>query len=149
LRIGDGSLGGKARGLAFVRHLLRTRRIVKRFAGVKVSVPPAVVIATDMFDQFLAENNLSDFALHCDDDSEVVQRFLNCPLPVSLQENLKAFLEEVRYPLAVRSSSLLEASQYQPFTGVYETFMLSNQQEDDSQRLNQLMDAIKLVYAST
>src|ERR1019366_4859196 len=74
LRIGSGSLGGKARGLAFVRHLLRTGRIARRFPGVRISVPPAVVIATDLFDQFLAENNLSDFALHCDDDTEIQQR---------------------------------------------------------------------------
>jgi CheY-like chemotaxis protein len=149
LRIGSGSLGGKARGLAFVRHLLRTRRIARRFPGVRISVPPAVVIATDMFDQFLAENNLSDFALHCDDDTEIQQRFLDSPLPGPLQENLKAYLEEVRYPLAVRSSSLLEDSQYQPFTGVYETFMLGNQQPDGSTRLAELSEAIKRVYAST
>ncbi len=149
LRIGSGSLGGKARGLAFVRHLLRTRRIAKRFPGVRISVPPAVVVATDMFDQFLAENNLSDFALHCDDDSEIQQRFLDSPLPVPLQENLKAFLDEVRYPLAVRSSSLLEDSQYQPFTGVYETFMLGNQQSKLQERLDELSEAIKRVYAST
>ena len=149
LRIGAGSLGGKARGLAFVRHLLRTRRIARRFPGVRIAVPPAVVIATDMFDQFLAENNLSDFALHCDDDSEIVQRFLDCPLPVLLQSNLKAFLEEARYPLAVRSSSLLEDSQYQPFTGVYETFMLSNQHPDLQTRLDELCEAIKRIYAST
>ena len=149
LRIGAGSLGGKARGLAFVRHLLRTRRIVKRFPGVHIGVPPAVVIATDVFDQFLLENNLSDFALHCDDDSEVQQRFLDSPLPVSLQISLRTFLEEVLYPLAVRSSSLLEDSQYQPFTGVYETFMLGNQHPDLQTRFNELCEAIKLVYAST
>ncbi|HEV2470183.1 MAG TPA: PEP/pyruvate-binding domain-containing protein [Candidatus Sulfotelmatobacter sp.] len=149
LRIGSASLGGKARGLAFVRHLLRTRRISKRFPGVKISVPPAVVIATDMFDQFLAENNLSDFALHCDVDSEIQQRFLDSSLPVPLQESLKAFLEEVRYPLAVRSSSLLEDSQYQPFTGVYETFMLGNQQANLQARFDELSEAIKRVYAST
>ena len=149
LRIGSGSLGGKARGLAFVRHLLRTRRITKRFPGVKISVPPAVVIATDLFDQFLAENNLSDFALHCDDDNEIQQRFLDSQLPPSLTENLKAFLEEARFPLAVRSSSLLEDSQYQPFTGVYETFMLGNQQTGLRTRLDELSEAIKRVYAST
>jgi CheY-like chemotaxis protein len=149
LRVGSGSLGGKARGLAFVRHLLRTRRISRRFSGVRIAVPPAVVLATDVFDQFLAENNLSDFALHCDDDSEIQQRFLDSPLPVPLQENLKAYLEEVRYPLAVRSSSLLEDSQYQPFTGVYETFMLGNQQADPRARLDELSEAIKRVYAST
>jgi CheY-like chemotaxis protein len=149
LRIGAGSLGGKARGLAFVRHLLRTRRIAKRFPGVRIGVPPAVVIATDIFDQYLAENNLTDFALHCDDDNEIQQRFLDSPLPVPLQENLRAFIEQVSYPLAVRSSSLLEDSQYQPFTGVYETFMLGNQRADVEARFNQLCEAIKLVYAST
>jgi len=149
LRIGDGSLGGKARGLAFVRHLLRTRRIARRFPGVRIVVPPAVVLATDMFDQFLAESNLSDFALHCDDDSEIQQRFLDSPLPAELQENLKAFLAEVNYPLAVRSSSLLEDSQYQPFTGVYETFMMGNQQASLDERLYELSEAIKRVYAST
>ena len=149
LRIGSGSLGGKARGLAFVRHLLRTRRIARRFPGVRIAVPPAVVLATDMFDQFLAENNLSDFALHCDDDSEIQQRFLDSPLPGPLEENLKAYLEGVHYPLAVRSSSLLEDSQYQPFTGVYETFMLGNQQSDPHTRRDELSEAIKRVYAST
>jgi CheY-like chemotaxis protein len=148
LRIGAGSLGGKARGLAFIRHFLRTRRISKRFPGIHIGVPPAVVIATDLFDQFLAENNLSDFALHCDDDSEIQQRFLDSPLSAPLQENLRAFLEEVHYPLAVRSSSLLEDSQYQPFTGVYETFMLGNQADLET-RFNELCEAIKLVYAST
>src|SRR5436309_709262 len=149
LRIGSGSLGGKARGLAFVRHLLRTRRITKRFPGVRITVPPAVVIATDMFDQFLSENNLGDFALHCDDDNEIQQRFLDSAIPRALQENLKAFLGEVDYPLAVRSSSLLEDSQYQPFTGVYETFMLGNSQASLQARLDELCEAIKRVYAST
>ena len=149
LRIGSGSLGGKARGLAFVRHLLRTRRITRRFPGARISVPPAVVIATDQFDLFLSENNLSDFALHCDDDSEIQQRFLDSPLPVPLLANLKAYLEEVRYPLAVRSSSLLEDSQYQPFTGVYETFMLGNQDASLQVRLDELSESIKRVYAST
>jgi CheY-like chemotaxis protein len=149
LRIGSGSLGGKARGLAFVRHLLRTRRITRRFPGVRIAVPPAVVLATEMFDQFLSENNLQDFALHCDDDAEIQQRFLDATLPAALQDDLKAFLEEVHYPLAVRSSSLLEDSQYQPFTGVYETFMLGNERADLSLRLAELSEAIKRVYAST
>jgi CheY-like chemotaxis protein len=149
LRIGSGSLGGKARGLAFVRHLLRTHRIARRFPPVRIAVPPAVVLATDVFDQFLAENNLSDFALHCDDDTEIQQRFLDSHLPAWLEENLKVFLEQVRYPLAVRSSSLLEDSQYQPFTGVYETFMLGNRAVDPALRLAELSEAIKRVYAST
>jgi len=149
LRIGAGSLGGKARGLGFVRHLLYKRRFSRRFPGIKVSVPPAVVISTDLFDRFLAENNLLDFAVHCDDDDEVERRFLAASLPASLQSDLHAFLAEVKYPLAVRSSSLLEDSQYQPFTGVYETFMLGNQQLELSVRLERLTEAIKRIYAST
>src|SRR5271168_1180030 len=149
LRIGSGSLGGKARGLAFVRHLLRKSRLTRRFPGVRISVPPAVVLATGVFDQFVTENNLLDFALNCDDDAEIERRFLEAPLSATLTEDLKAFLAEVHHPLAVRSSSLLEDSQYQPFTGVYETFMLGNQEADPDARLAALSEAIKRVYAST
>ncbi len=149
LRIGAGSLGGKARGLAFVRHLLRKRRITRRFSGIRIAVPPALVLATDAFDQFMTENNLLDFALQCEDDAEILQRFLAASLSSKLQEDLKVFLSEITYPLAVRSSSLLEDSQYQPFTGVYETFMLGNQSADPGIRLAELIDAIKRVYAST
>jgi CheY-like chemotaxis protein len=148
LRIGSGSLGGKARGLAFVRHLLRKSRLTRRFPGVRISVPPAVVLATDVFDQFLAENNLLDFALQCEDDAEIHRKFLAAPLSTALSEDLKSFLAEVNHPLAVRSSSLLEDSQYQPFTGVYETFMLGNQQADPEARLTALSEAIRRVYAS-
>jgi CheY-like chemotaxis protein len=149
LRIGAGSLGGKARGLAFVRHLLHTQHFSRRFPGVKVRVPPAVVIGTDVFDRFLGENNLLDFAMHCDDDAEIQRRFLAASLPGHLTNDLLAFLLEVNYPLAARSSSLLEDSHYQPFTGVYETFMLGNQQADVQMRLERLTEAIKRVYAST
>jgi hypothetical protein len=149
LRIGSGSLGGKARGLAFVRHLLRKSRMTRRFPGVRISVPPAVVLATDVFDQYLAENNLLDFALHCEDDAEIQRKFLAAPLSASLNEDLKSFLTEVTHPLAVRSSSLLEDSQYQPFTGVYETFMLGNRQAHLHDRLAALSEAIRRVYAST
>jgi pyruvate phosphate dikinase-like enzyme len=149
LRIGAGSLGGKARGLAFVRHLLRKNRIIRRFPGIRIAVPPALVLATDAFDQFMAENNLLDFALQCENDAEILEKFLAASLSTRLQQNLKVFLAEVTYPLAVRSSSLLEDSQYQPFTGVYETFMLGNQSADPDMRLAELIDAIKRVYAST
>ena len=149
LRIGGGSLGGKARGLAFVRHLLHNSRIARRFSNVRIMVPPSVVLATDVFDSFVNENNLLDFAMHSSDDAEIQQRFLAGSFPAALRDNLLAFLAEVRYPLAVRSSSLLEDSQYEPFTGVYETFMLGNQHPDLLIRLEQLMEAIKRVYAST
>ncbi len=149
LRIGSGSLGGKARGLAFVRHLLRKSRITRRYPGVRISVPPAVVLATDVFDEFVTENNLLDLALHSEDDAEIYRKFLAAPLSAALTEDLKSFLAEVTHPLAVRSSSLLEDSQYQPFTGVYETFMLGNQQPNLEARLEALSEAIRRVYAST
>src|SRR5216684_8482810 len=148
LRIGAGSLGGKARGLAFARHLLRKRNVATRFPGLRVTVPPAVVLATDVFDRFMSENNLLDFAVQCQKDAEIQQRFSAASLLDSVREELLAFLDEVHYPLAIRSSSLLEDSQYQPFTGVYETFMVGNREPAIHWRLEQLMEAIKLVYAS-
>ena len=149
LRIGDGSLGGKARGLAFARHLLQPKHMPRSFAGVRICVPRTVVLATDTFDRFIAENNLHDFAMRCSSDAEIVERFLAAPLPVDIQQYLRAFLEKVTFPLAVRSSSLLEDSQYQPFSGVYDTFMLGNHDLDIEVRLRQLTEAIKRVYAST
>src|SRR5216683_2197702 len=149
LRIGGGSLGGKARGLAFLRNLLHKNRMGQCFDGVRIAVPPSVVVATDVFDQFLSENDLLEFAIHSCDDAEIERRFQEASLPASLRKNLLAFLAEVRYPLAVRSSSLLEDSQYLPFTAVYETFMLTNQHADPVLRLQQLIEAIKRVYAST
>jgi hypothetical protein len=123
--------------------------VARAFPGIRITVPPAVVLATDVFDKFLSENNLADFAIRCADDAEIEQRFLEASFPAEVREHLLDFLAEVCYPLAVRSSSLLEDSQYQPFTGVYETFMLSNQHADLSLRLERLMEAIKRVYAST
>jgi CheY-like chemotaxis protein len=149
LQMGSGSLGGKARGLAFVRHLLHRSRVGRGFDQVRVAVPPTLVLATDVFDQFLSQNQLLDFAIRSDDDHEIEQRFLQASLPARLEDKLRAFLTEIHYPLAVRSSSLLEDSQYLPFTGVYETFMLTNQHGGLSLRLDQLMEAIKRVYAST
>ncbi len=148
-RIGSGSLGGKARGLAFVRQLLGHYQGHRPTPGVHVGVPPAVVLATDVFDRFLAENGLLDFALHTDDDEGIRQRFLAARLPREVTDDLAAYLAQVRYPVAVRSSSLLEDSQYQPFTGVYETFMLANDDASPAVRLARLSDAVKRVYAST
>ena len=135
LRIGDGSLGGKARGLAFARHLLHPKHMPRRFSGVRIAVPRTVVLATDVFDRFISENDLHDFAMRCPSDSEIVERFLASPLPEPIQADLRAFLEKVTFPLAVRSSSLLEDSQYQPFSGVYDTFMLGNHDRDLEVRL--------------
>jgi len=148
-RIGGGSIGGKARGLAFVNFLLADYDFARRFPGARVSVPPAVVIGTDVFDQFLEQNNLRDFAIDCADDERVRSGFRGGVFPAETEQALAAFVELVNYPLAVRSSSLLEDSQYQPFAGIYETLMLPNAHPDPAVRLARLLEAVRRVYAST
>jgi CheY-like chemotaxis protein len=149
-RIGTGSLGGKARGLGFVNTLINDYNVRDKFEGVTIYVPPAVVLGTDVFDQFLDENNLRAFAVASTDDREITQRFLNAErFPEEVLAQLAAFLDIIRTPLAVRSSSLLEDSQYHPFAGVYETYMIPNNQSNPLVRLNDLLNTIKRVYAST
>lgn len=149
-RIGGGSLGGKARGLGFVNILINNYDVRERFEGIEISVPPAVVLGTDVFDQFVDENNLRNFALNSTDDSEITRRFLEArSFPEEILGELAAFLDLVAEPLAVRSSSLLEDSQYHPFAGVYETYMIPNNRPDPFMRLSQLVNTIKRVYAST
>jgi CheY-like chemotaxis protein len=149
-RIGGGSLGGKARGLGFVNTLINDYNVRDKFEGVNIYVPPAVVLGTDVFDQFLEENNLRSFAINSTDDREITQRFLNAEkFPEDVLAQLAAFLDIIRTPLAVRSSSLLEDSQYHPFAGVYETYMIPNNQANPLIRLNDLLNTVKRVYAST
>lgn len=148
-RIGGGSLGGKARGLAFANLLLTDFEIEDEFEGVRVAVPPSVVLGTDAFDEFLAANELRDFAITTDDDDEILQRFQQARFPEELRQTLRRYLELTDYPLAVRSSSLLEDSKFQPFAGIYETLMLPNNHPDLDVRLDHLVRAVKRVYAST
>ncbi len=149
-RIGGGSLGGKARGLGFILMLLSDHNIRKRYEGLKVFVPPGVAIGTDVYDQFVDENGLRTFALRSTDDDEILRRFLEAPFfPEGALRDLEDFLDLVRDPLAVRSSSLLEDSQYFPFAGIYDTFMIPNRDPDPVVRLAELLTAIKTVYAST
>lgn len=149
-RIGGGSLGGKARGLGFVNSLINDYNIRDSFENISISVPSAVVIGTEVFDRFLDENDLRSFALNSDDDSEITKRFLEAEkFPEEILAELAGFLQIVHTPLAVRSSSLLEDSQYHPFAGVYETYMLPNNQSNPLIRLNDLLSTIKRVYAST
>lgn len=148
-RIGGGSLGGKARGLGFVNHLISNFEIRYRFKDVKIFVPSAVVLGTDLFDQFLDNNKLREFALTFNDDNELMNKFFEADnFPVEAVNDLRSFLELVRDPLAVRSSSLLEDSQGQPFAGVYDTFMLPNDHPELEVRLKQLLHAIKRIYVS-
>jgi CheY-like chemotaxis protein len=149
-RIGGGSLGGKARGLGFVSTLINDYNVRERFEGIQITVPPAVVLGTDVFEQFVMENRLREFAIDCDDDRQITQHFLEAPrFPEEILADLAAFLDVVRSPIAVRSSSLLEDSQYHPFAGVYETYMLPNNNPNPLIRLNDLLMTIKRVYAST
>ena len=149
-RIGSGSLGGKARGLGFVNTLINNNKIRYKFENVEISVPSAVVIATDVFDQFLDMNRLDVFTLSSYSDAEITNKFTDATVfPSEIKKKLLDFLETVKEPLAVRSSSLLEDSQFQPFAGVYQTYMISNNDPDINVRLNELLQCIKGVYAST
>lgn len=148
-RVGEGSLGGKGRALAFMRRLLAQPGVEDYWPGIRITVPPCLVLATDIFDAFLEANDLRAFALACDNDKEVGSQFQQAVLPPNVSEALREFLEVASYPLAVRSSSLLEDSQYQPLAGVYRTFMIPNNHPDLELRLRQLEAAIKQVYAST
>ncbi len=150
VKIGGGSLGGKARGLAFVANLLRqTPKLFDTFKGVDIRIPASLVITTDVFDAFVSGNQLylSDFADKS--DQHIARAFAAASVSESLKNDLKAFLDAVRYPLSVRSSSLLEDAHHQPLAGLYKTFMLPNSHPDDSIRLGRLISAIKQVFAST
>lgn len=150
VKLGRGSLGGKARGLAFVSTLLRENHWMEgRFAGIRIRLPQTLVISTEAFDAFMQANVLQEPANRSFSDSEISAKFLETPLPDWLIPELKLFLSHVNYPLAVRSSSLLEDAQYHPFAGIYNTYMIPNNALDQRQRLEHLMRAVKLVYAST
>ncbi len=149
-RIGSGSLGGKARGLSFVNILINNYNVQTFFSHVHIDVPAAVVLSVDVFDRFLDENNLRSFALSCNNDEEITRRFLLADkFPDDVLAELADFIDLMREPLAVRSSSLLEDSQYHPFAGVYHTYMVPNNHPNPTIRLGELLRAIKRVYAST
>ena len=148
LRIGSGSVGGKARGLAFTNSVLARSGIQERYPNTVIAVPQAVVLATGIFDQFMEENDLLPFALEVSSEAELRRRFDQSRFPEEAWWDLRRFQENVRYPLAVRSSSLLEDSPYQPFSGVYETVLVANQEKTARERLDALARAIKQVYAS-
>jgi CheY-like chemotaxis protein len=149
-KIGTGSLGGKARGLAFVSNLLqRLPEIHKKFDQVNIFVPPTLVITTEGFDAFVEENDLRGLSKSDAPDEEIADAFRRAEFPQWIAADLKAYLSHIRYPLAVRSSSLLEDAQFRAYAGLYRTYMLPNDDPDLETRLAQLISAIKLVYAST
>lgn len=146
-RIGDGSLGGKGRGLAFLDNIIKTHPDFNRFSGATVQIPKTVVLCTDVFDQFMEQNNLYDIALSDAPDEVILQHFLEAQLPDSYIADFFTFFEATHSPIAIRSSSLLEDSHYQPFAGIYSTYMIPYL-DDKYEMLLMLAAAIKGVYAS-
>lgn len=147
--IGEGSLGGKARGLAFIDKLLKTYIDKDLFPDVRISVPRTIVIGTDVFDRFMEENNLYEIAVRNVTDDYLLRSFLNADLPATVIGDIREILKKARFPIAVRSSSLLEDAMYQPFAGIYETVMTPNSSGNPEVRFHNLVQAIKMVYAST
>jgi len=147
-RIGEGSIGGKARGLAFINRIIKNNKLFNKFPDVLITIPRTVVLGTDIFDEFMDHNNLYSVALSDLSDDEILNRFINAELPGHVYQDFYAFLAVSRnYPIAVRSSSKLEDSHYQPFAGVYSTYMIPRL-PDNKLMVKMLSDAIKEVYAS-
>lgn len=146
-RIGEGSLGGKGRGLAFIDSIIKKSAIFDNMDGVGVSIPRTVVLCTDVFDEFMENNNLYPIALSDIPDEEILKAFIDAKLPQWLKDDFTALFEVVDKPLAIRSSSLLEDSHYQPFAGIYSTYMIPHF-DDKAEMMRQLLAAVKSVYAS-
>ena len=146
-RIGEGSLGGKGRGLAFIDNMVKRHPEFNEFENASVAIPKTVVLCTDIFDEFMDANQLYQIALSDADDADILKAFLQARLPERLMEDFYAFFNVVKSPIAIRSSSLLEDSHYQPFAGIYSTYMIPYL-EDKEEMLRMLGDAVKGVYAS-
>ncbi len=147
-RIGEGSIGGKARGLAFINRIIKENKLFNKFPDVLITIPRTVVLSTDIFDEFMDHNNLYSVALSDLADNEILEKFLNAELPGRVYQDFYAFLCVSRaHPIAVRSSSKLEDSHYQPFAGIYSTYMIPRI-HDNKLMVKVLSDAIKEVYAS-
>jgi len=150
VKIGQGSLGGKARGLAFMSALLQEdSNIFNKYPDINIEIPKTLVIASDTFEAFINKNNLHHFAKKDYTDKEVAEGFLKAEMPEWVIKEIEACLAQITYPLAVRSSSLLEDAQFQPYAGLYKTYMIPNNHPSPSKRLEHLITAIKLVFAST
>ena len=146
-RVGEGALGGKGRGLAFIDSFLKRNRLFNKFKDVVISVPRTVVLSTDVFDEFMEKNKLIRFVAECNDDDKILKKFISKPLPTSVVENIEAFLLVAKKPIAVRSSSVLEDSHYQPFAGVFATYMIPNAPLD--KMVEMVSSAVKSVMASS
>ncbi len=149
LRIGRGSLGGKARGLAFIDNILKNYLHPSYFPNVRIKIPRSIILCTEVFVQFMELNNLLPQVIQNIPDEEIVSLFMHARFPNTIEEDLRAVVLRNQHPLAIRSSSLLEDTLYQPFAGIYATVMLPNSNPDPYARFQELEQAIKYVYAST
>jgi len=147
-RLGDGMLGGKARGLAFIDSMIKKHKLMHKWDDIIITIPRTVVLTTDIFDEFMEENHLYKDALSNISDEEILDKFIIAKLPHRIMAPLRELIDVFTIPLAVRSSSLLEDSHYQPFAGVYATYMIANNDPRPENRLHDLEVAIKSVYAS-
>ena len=147
-RSGEGSLGGKARGLAFLDSILKKHSVQKKFKDVVLSIPRTLALATSVFDDFINHNNLFEFAINCEDDDQILDKFVQSEIPEKHKETIQIFIKTINNPIAIRSSSKLEDSYYQSFAGVYTTYMVNIDLNDEKQVFQDTLNAIKCVYAS-
>ncbi|MCK4979673.1 MAG: phosphoenolpyruvate synthase, partial [Candidatus Delongbacteria bacterium] len=148
-RIGKGSLGGKGRGLAFIDSFLKRNKMIFKYDNLTISVPRTIILSTEIFEEFMELNDLYPIALSDSSDEHILKVFLSGDVPPHLKDTLHCILTYLREPLAIRSSSLLEDSYFQPFAGVYSTYMIANNNTNINTRVKELCQAIKSVYAST
>ncbi len=146
-KIGEGSIGGKARGLAFLDYVIKQNEYFESFDETNVSIPRTVVLSTEIFDEFMTENNLYEIGLSQQSDKEILDAFIKGKLPVRIHKDLNLFISIINGPVAIRSSSLLEDSHFQPFAGIYSTYMIPKVDDDDAM-LDLLSIGVKSVYAS-
>lgn len=147
--IGHGSIGGKAKGLAYIKKIISDYINYNDFPDISISIPRLIVLTTSVFDDFMNMNNLFETAYSSSDDSVIAMEFQKASIPASVVGDLRSLINEVTSPLAIRSSSMLEDAMYHPFAGIYETKMIPNNQLDPDARFRKLTEAIKFVYAST
>ena len=148
IKLGTGSLGGKARGVAYMNVMIAKAQLTDKYEDMKVKVPRSFVIGSDVFEKFIEENKIFSFLDSNPTEEEIAQKFTESPLPAATKENLRVLTEYIKCPLAVRSSSTLEDSRILPFAGIYNTYVVPNYHADLKIRVKQLEDAVKLVYAS-
>jgi len=148
IKLGTGSLGGKARGAAFMNVMIAKANLADKYEDMKVKVPRSFIIGSDVFEKFIEENDLYAFIACNPTEEAIAQKFMESALPTTVQENLRVLTQYIKCPLAVRSSSILEDSRILPFAGIYNTYVVPNSHVDDNVRFKQLADAVKLVYAS-